>query len=69
MLIFRCEENKRWLIVTMWRKRKSYNIRKEIAEEIVFNPKKTYQDIADEFCMSENTVRRIAAEYCVAFCF
>ena len=47
----------------MWRKRKSYNIRKEIAEEIVFNQKKTYQDIADEFCMSENTVRRIAAEY------
>ena len=45
------------------RKYKTSNIRDEIAKTIVSQPDKTYMEIADEFCISENTVRRIASEY------
>jgi DNA-binding CsgD family transcriptional regulator len=35
----------------------------EIAREIVRHPKLTYAQIADDFCITEGTVRRIAAKY------
>ena len=39
------------------------NIRQAIAQEIVTKTNKTYAEIADEFCISEETVRRIARQY------
>ena len=42
------------------------NLKEEIAREIAECPKKTYSDIADKFCISVATVRRIAKVYGVA---
>lgn len=39
------------------------NRRDDIAKTIVKHPEKSYSEIADDYCISENTVRRIAAEY------
>lgn len=50
----------------MYGRRGNYNNfkrRDEIARTIVEHPEQTYTEIADSFCISENTVRRIAAEY------
>lgn len=50
----------------MYGERRKYNDSKrrdEIAKTIVEHPEQSYSAIADDFCISENTVRRIAAEY------
>lgn len=45
------------------RKYSGTNRRDDIAKTIIKCPEKSYAQIADEYCISENTVRRIAAEY------
>lgn len=42
------------------------NLREEIVRVLRKNPKRTYSDIADEFCVSAATIRRIAKAYGVA---
>ena len=42
------------------------NLREEIVRVLQENPKRTYNDIADEFCVSSATIRHIAKEYGVA---
>ncbi len=39
------------------------NQKLEVAKEIINNPKKKYSEIADDFGVHVETVKRIAAEY------
>ena len=39
------------------------NMREEVAKAIMSKPRRSYAEIADEFCMSKQTVQRIASEY------